>query len=425
MPITLLSIGSQGDFQPFLALACGLKAAGFPVKLASAAHFAEQATTRGIDFVPMRADYLRLLQSESGKSALSKNPWAAQRQLRETVEPMAQELLDDCWQATDDATALIVHPKVLAGPHLAEKRGIPIWIGFFLPILTPTGDYPFPLLPIPSLGRWLNRQSYRILSLASMPFRKRIQTWRTETLGLPATRNWDANRLADGTPIPIWYAFSPELIPRASDWGDEIAITGSWELPANPSWNPPESLTNFLATGDPPVYFGFGSMVAEHSEPLTRTIIDTIESLGIRAIIASGWGGLQPPNDHPQILGIDAAPHDWLFPQCAAIVHHGGAGTTHAAARSGKPMLICPFFADQPFWGKRMQQLGVAEPPIPIRRVTVANLTRAVRALLSWSERRHRAESLGQRMQRENGIAPVIESLRRAGFRPQSSGESG
>ena len=112
----------------------------------------------------------------------------------------------------------------------------------------------------------------------------------------------------------------------------------------------------------------------------------------------------------------DSIPHTWLFPRMAAVVHHGGVGTTSAGLAAGVPSIITQFFADQPFWGQRVYELGVGPRPIPRRRLTVDNLTEAIRHAVSDQEMRKRAASLGERIRAENGVAQavtIIEQSRR------------
>lgn len=133
------------------------------------------------------------------------------------------------------------------------------------------------------------------------------------------------------------------------DWPPQCIVTGAWHLPAEP-YTPPEHLARFLASGPPPVGSGLGSMLPPDAAQLTATILAALECTGRRGVLLQGWSKLGGSNLPPNVLSIDEAPHDWLFPQLGGIIHHGGAGTTHAALRSGGPSVALPFSADQPFW---------------------------------------------------------------------------
>ena len=148
--------------------------------------------------------------------------------------------------------------------------------------------------------------------------------------------------------MPFTYCFSEALLPRPPDWGPWIDVVGFWFLSnANPDWDPPPELLSFLESGPPPVFIGFGSIVVDDPDALTNTVVAAVKSAGCRAIIQKGWAGMTPTDLPEEILLIGAAPHDWLFPRMAAVVHHGGAGTTSAGLRVGRPTVIVPFFGDQ------------------------------------------------------------------------------
>jgi sterol 3beta-glucosyltransferase len=141
-------------------------------------------------------------------------------------------------------------------------------------------------------------------------------------------------------------------------------------------------------------------------------VIDAIRQSGQRAVLATGWGGLSTSEVPDTIHILQSAPHDWLFPQCLAVVHHGGAGTTGAGLRAGKPTIICPFFGDQPFWGKQVFELGVGTRPIPQKQLTVANLSQAIQAVAQDTAMQQRANALGKKIRAENGVIQAVEVIR-------------
>jgi sterol 3beta-glucosyltransferase len=114
------------------------------------------------------------------------------------------------------------------------------------------------------------------------------------------------------------------------------------------------------------------------------------------------------------IFKLDQAPHDWLFPRVAAVVHHGGAGTTAAGLRAGRPTIICPFFGDQPFWGRRVQALGVGSKPIPQKNLTVDKLAAAIREVTISESIQQNAAVLGEKVRQEDGIANAVSIIERA-----------
>ena len=192
-------------------------------------------------------------------------------------------------------------------------------------------------------------------------------------------------------------------------------MTGYWFLDRLEEWQPPAELEEFLGAGEPPIYFGFGSIFGRDPLRLTRIVVDAVKATGVRAIIARGWGGLETTElELPEtVLAIDSAPHDWLFPKVAAVVHHGGGGTTAAGLRAGRPTIVCPFFGNQPFWGARIEALGVGPRPIPQKKISVEKLSAAINRVRSDASIQERAEAIGQQIRSEDGVANACDFIDR------------
>ncbi|GAB4098196.1 glycosyltransferase [Sinomonas halotolerans] len=173
----------------------------------------------------------------------------------------------------------------------------------------------------------------------------------------------------------------------------------------------PERVEAFLDAGEPPVYIGFGSMAGPDPEATTRACLEAAELAGVRAVIATGWGGLSEVPDSGRVLAVEHVPHTPLFPRVAAVVHHGGAGTTAAAARAGRPQVLCPFVADQPFWARRMHALGVAARPLPQRRLTADGLASRLAHAMDDAGIRARAAALGEAARAEDGVGAAVAAL--------------
>ncbi len=368
MHILILTLGSRGDVQPYIALGKGLQAAGHTVTLASLQTFEGMVAEHHLAFRPLRGEFLALLQTPEGKAAMigKGNPLALMRK----VTPMLRGMLDDGWNAAQGVDAIIYHPKALGGHSIAEKLGIPGVIALPLPLYSPTRAFPSPILPTADLGAALNRASHRLtIRLASASTRTMLNRWRKQALGMPPAGDEMA---LNGRPILRLYGYSPALVPMPPDWDAHSIATGYWFLDRQSSWRPPESLVAFLRASPPPIYIGFGSMPS------------------------------------PNIYVLEAVPHDWLFPYIAAVVHHGGAGTTGAGLRAGAPTVICPFFGDQPFWGRWTAKAGVGPQPIPQKRLTVERLAEAISVAVSDGAMRERATRLGAQIRAENGVARAV-----------------
>jgi len=281
-------------------------------------------------------------------------------------------------------------------------------------MLVPTSDRPFPVLPPLKLGGWYNRLSYKIInSLTGMFLGKHISNFRYD-IGLSPLKKFNLLKTWDGRDIPVLHILSEAVLPRPSDWPESAYITGYCFLDRDNGWRAPPDLQNFLDAGPPPVYVGFGSMAGRNPQELARTIIDALQLVEVRGIIATGWGGLASETLPESIFKIKSVPHDWLFPQVSAVVHHGGAGTTAAGLRYGKPSVIIPFFGDQPFWGRHVHELGASTRPIPRKKLTAEKLARAIKSAISNSELQRNAEEIGNKIRQEDGIGntvSVIEKL--------------
>ncbi len=205
------------------------------------------------------------------------------------------------------------------------------------------------------------------------------------------------------------------MIPRPADWPDSLHVTGYWFLDPPAGWEPPRDLLDFLDSGLRPVYVGFGSMLSKKPEETADVVLKALERSGQRGVLSSGWGGLRKNNLPPSVYMVGSIPHGWLFPRMAAVVHHGGAGTTGAGLSAGVSSILTPFFGDQPFWGRKVHELGVGPRPIPRRKLTAEGLAQAIRTAVSDPTILKNAADLGERIRAEDGIAravAVIEQIR-------------
>lgn len=406
MRVAIQTLGSRGDVQPYLALALGLIARGHEAQLAAPEQFSNMAGAHDVPFATLPGEFLALIDSPEGKAAIAGgNGFSAGIKLLKQVRPLMRRLLDRAWAVVRAfAPDLILHhPKSLASPHMAEKLGVPAILASPLPGFTPTAAFPTPLLPFESLGL-LNRVSHRLaIHGGAVLFGKTIRAWRREALGLPsraATRAHAAGTL---------YAYSPSIVPVPPDWGDDVLVSGYWPLDGG-DWRPPCALAQFLAAGEPPIYVGFGSMPGLDPERLSAMVVEALAKVGCRGLLATGGGALAAGETASHVHVIDEAPHDRLFSHVAAAFHHGGAGTTAASLRAGLPTIICPFFGDQPFWGRRIAALRVGPPPLDLKALSVDTLVGAFAAVAEEGMRR-RAAALGQSIRSENGVANAIDFI--------------
>src|SRR3712207_5982733 len=394
MNITILSIGSRGDVQPFVALGVGLKEAGHEVTLATGKAFEAFVTEHGLRHVALEVDLLESLQSPEGKAAVSgKNLLTTMKK----AASMYSRVLDQEWAASQGADALVYHPKALGGYHIAEALDVAGFLAHPVPMFSPTRAFPNPVLPVADLGGSLNRLSYgAFLRVLSAPSHRAINRWREKSLGLPPRRPLPGELELRGEPVPTLICCSPHLVSPPADGGGSATMTGYWCLDAVRGWRPPARLAGFLAAGPRPVYVGFGSLGGWTSREVVGAALVALKRSGKRGVLATG--GDRVPSGVPEnVCAIEFAPHEWLFPRMAAVVHHGGAGTTAEGLRAGIPTVICPTtMNDQLFWGRRVRDLGVGPEPIPQRKLTTEALLPAIRVATEDDRARERASALGE-----------------------------
>ena len=212
--------------------------------------------------------------------------------------------------------------------------------------------------------------------------------------------------------VPILSGYSQHVLPRPADCDALNHVTGFWFLDPPADWEPPADLVDFIGAGEPPVYIGFGSMGNRNPEQTTRLVLEALTLSGQRGILASGWGGLSQTDLPSTVHMVKSVPHSWLFPQIAAVVHHGGAGTTAAGLRAGVPSILTPFFGDQPFWGKRVAELGVGTAPISRKRLTAEKLAQVITQAVSDIGMRQRAADLGNNIRAEDGAKQAASLIR-------------
>ena len=428
MKILILTLGSRGDVQPYVALGAALRARGHDVTVSAGRGFEAMIEAHGLTAQPLSDDVRELIQDPAIQQAIRSlsgkiRAWRASKGL-------FRRQLDEMWAVARDVRPDLIlyhHPKGLAGQHIAEALGAVAIPTALIPAYVPTGAFASPGLPVPDLGRVGNRLSHKAIGgLISRLLGGKVDKWRGEQLGLAPSAQRDLFHGYDpaGGAVPRLHGFSRHLVPWPDEWGAREHVTGYWFSDPATGWEPPAALARFLEAGPPPVYVGFGSMPAEDAGRLTRIVLDALDRADARGVLATGWGGLDPDAldgsaGADRVHVLEAAPHDWLFPRCAAVVHHGGAGTTHEGLRWGRPSIICPVFGDQPFWGRRVMAVGAGPAPLTQKRLTADSLAKALAAVRDPAMVARAAE-IGAAMRAEPGaegsaavLDPVIAAVER------------
>lgn len=408
MRIVLSGEGTRGDLQPLIELGARLGAAGHDALVCGPPDFVAQTAERGVayrvigigvrDFLNSRADVI------SGGSAVG--------MMREAVAHLREQLrtrITDLVTLTRDADLIVAGGPELAASSAAERNGVAYRYLAYCPALFPSREFAPLFLPWQSLPGWVNRLAWPLAMTPLVVAVRRLLGPARRSIGLPPRR--DVMRLFFGErpllAVESVLARTPADAPMALQQVPALHPLAGEPLPAK--------LASFLDAGSAPVYFGFGSMPDADAAKTTRTILDAVATLGCRAVIGSGWADLGGGALPEGAIAVGAVSHPELFRRCAAIVHHGGAGTTTNAARSGVPQLVVPHLMDQFYWGRRVNLLGLGPPPLRKRRLRADRLVASLGAMLDNEVLAERSAEVGERLRNEAASIDVVSALIPAG----------
>ncbi|VTO94337.1 unnamed protein product, partial [Fusarium graminearum] len=381
--IVIQVVGSRGDVQPFVALGNELQRHGHRVRLATHDTFADFVLESGLEFYPIGGDPTELM------AYMVKNPG---------LIPSIKSL-----RAGDIQKKRLMIAEMLEGSNInANNSGISTAVANQISFMA---------------VEWMTWQGLGDI----------INTWR-QSLDLEDIPFSEGAGLLETLQIPFTYCWSPALVPKPLDWPDYIDVCGFFFRDI-PQYTPEPGLGAFLRNGPAPIYIGFGSIVIDDADKLTAILVDAVKETGVRAIISKGWsklGANQPADSDIYYLGD--CPHEWLFQQVTAVIHHGGAGTTACGLLNGKPTAIVPFFgecvpstrsipnvsnantASQPFWGTMVHAAGAGPMPIPQKMLDSQNLSHAIRYCLTPGALAA-ARGMAEKMRQENGVRQAVNSF--------------
>mgnify|MGYP000112019775 CR=1 FL=1 len=436
MKLLLVTAGSRGDVEPFATLARRAAAAGHEVRLALPDR--SGVDTTGIDVRSLEADFSALIESQGV------SPLAAMRNLRDVVRPVMRAVIVNTAHAALEFRPDVIawHPKVLSAPLVADALGIPHVVVELVPVMTPTREFPAAGTVTRSLGP-LNRLTYRAAAAAGGMFRREVDE-AADVMGAPRARR-------SSTPAASLLPISPAILPRPADWPESAVLTGVWRAKVTssddattdgataggpaadgrtgagaatataadaPAPTPDPALADFLA-GAPFAYAGFGSMAAGDAAARGRALVAAARARGIRLLVATGLGGIAVPDDlrGDDVYVTRSVDHAAVLPRAVAAVHHGGIGTVQAATAAGTVSIVVPFIADQPFWGARLHDRGLAPAPIPHRKLTADRVADALAAAPTFQSA---VDAAAERMAGEDGAAVALGVLERLAARPRS-----
>ncbi len=358
MRVLLSTIGSRGDVEPMVALALQLIELGQEVRICAPPDFGEWIGGLGIPFVPVGPEVRQTAAPNSSSAPVPPTP----EQLRQLMEDTVAGQFEAITPAAKDCDVLVAGMALQFALHsVAEKMGIPYVYVAWCPITLPSPHHAPP--PLPSWARPATDGPTDNRTLWSQDAKRWNDQWAAAinshraVAGLAPVSDVRRHIFTDRP----WLAADQTLAPWPQTADLDVVQTGAWirrdqrQLP----WE----LEKFLDADRPPVYFGFGSMRAP--QDLSQTIIKAARAAGRRAIVSRGWAGVTIPNNEPDCISIGDGNLQTLFRRVAAVVHHGGAGTTTVAAQAGVAQVIVPQMYDQHYWAKRIEQLGMGTALAP------------------------------------------------------------
>ena len=419
MNIGLIAYGTRGDVQPVLALALALQRRGHGVRVLAGANFGDWVRGLGLTLAPINVDVQALMASEVGIRWVEGKPWEQPTHMRRAFGLVAREFREGVLQGSAGLDLLMGSFTCDAyGLAVAQKMGIPYLRFLFQPFRPTRAGFATLIAPRPRANSILNLwMGYASEHAIYTVFGDDMDDFRAQ-LGLPAYTEREFFKVWHS--LPTIHAYSPHVVPVPADWPASSQVAGYWFLDEDAQSSnetqqrsrgsePLERLRKFFSDGPTPVYIGFGSATTSDPRASAQLVFDAVTRAGARAVVARGWSlgnEVQPP---PNVLVIDGAPHSWLFPRVAGVVHHGGAGTTAAGLRAGKPTFIVPHFAEQPFWGRRVHELGVGVKPIHRSKLTAQTLAAGLTQLLHDAAMQTRAAELGELIAAEDGVGNAVK----------------
>lgn len=403
MKVAIVVEGSRGDVHPMLALASTLMAAGHVVRLVAPPDFEDVVAATGAGFVALGED----IRAHMGKIAapLHAGGLALVREMKRWADISLAHQFRTLPGATENVDFVLSAGTILLAASVAELHGLPHRYIAYVPSILPSEMHTPAVFPFQVRARWANRFLWRGASvLMNAMTLAPVNDYRAR-LGLPPLSDIVAHAVSRRplvavdrplAPVPADCPVATEQIRCLHPFDDEPL---------------PDDLQAFLDRGPAPVYFGFGSMPDPDPGRTTRRLLEAVARLGCRALISRGWAGLGDGALPDGVMAIDPVSHASLFPRLAAVVHHGGAGTTHTAARAGVPQIVVPHVLDQFYFAKRVESLGVAPPAIPRAKLDVARLAATVRDVLESQNLSARAADLARELADLGPVRPEASAV--------------
>jgi sterol 3beta-glucosyltransferase len=406
--ISIVAFGTWGDVRPSIALGLALKEAGYGVRLIVTEDFAEWVSDIGLDIHLLPVNEFEVMKRVSSET----NPLRVMLAVRREIGPALLQAGRDLLTIAEDTDGFLVNEWLLGiVSSIAQVHQLKL---VHLANQPQIRTCAVPISTMPALPGWTPfRGTYNLLSydlahyLRWFSYLRKVNSLRVTYLDLAPLSPRAYLDLLDR--IPSITLISQHVLARPPDWQIHHQFTGF--LFYDDGWRPPAELEEFIQAGDAPVYVGFGSIHDRHPDETTRLILDALEQAHHRAVLYKGWAGLGGVDLPDTVYRLDYAPHSWLFPRMAAVVHHAGAGTSAAALRAGVPSVTIPHSGDQPFWARKLYQIGAATKPLPRNRLNTVDLAERIASAVEDARLRSRAAALSAGICGEDGAGKTVSAI--------------
>lgn len=421
MRVLITTGGTRGDVQPYVALGKKLKESGVEVRVATADSFKGMVEQAGLEFYGVSIDLQQLLDAILEKNR--SNPITQALEFRKHIAPLLETNVEEFSHAAQDADALLYTPATFIANHVARYLGIKPISAEMQPAMRATGEFrssivpPLPHVENDRLRAIRNRLSHVFAHESYWHvFKSQINSILTNDLGLgPVSSLNSIDYDKTGYTEPVLCGWSKHVLPRPTSWPDNVHVTGYWFLDTASDYDPPPELIDFLDSGPAPVCVGFGSTTDMDPQHVADSLTTAIRNTKDRAILLSGWSQLDSVKLPDEVLVLQEAPHDWLYPRARAAIHHGGAATVGASLRAGLPTVTIPFWFDQFFWGETVTAIGAGPQHIPAKKLSSERLSAALHSATTDKRISHRARSIADAIGEEDGLSNAVAAIEHHG----------